>query len=429
MKGLLFTYALTYGGAVASLFRPFYGLLIYLCFAILRPEFLWSWSVSAGNYSRIVASALLLGWMLNGCGNWSFGRARTFIAILLLYWAWIVISATFAFNQTVAWDYVELHSKIFLPVFIGMTLIETVQQLKQLAWTIVLCLGYLAFDGNLDHLQGGFKVRLDGFGGMDNNSFCIAMAAGTGLAFFLGLHEGSWWRKLTCFGLAAMMAHVPMFAHSRGGMLGVLVTGVATSVVIRKRPFEMSLIMLSVVIGLRLAGPTVWERFETSFAAAEERDASAQSRLNLWNDCWEVMQKHPITGVGPDHWPLIAHEYGWPAGKECHSLWMNAGAELGFPGLTLLMLYYGFTIYQGWKMSRSHAGDDPWFADAGRMVVVALVGFVVAASFVSLDALEPPYYIALLGAGTLKVHSQVVAGASARPVSMPSSMRLSSTAS
>ena len=38
MKGLLFTYALTYGGAVVSLFNPFYGLLIYVCFAIMRPE-------------------------------------------------------------------------------------------------------------------------------------------------------------------------------------------------------------------------------------------------------------------------------------------------------------------------------------------------------------------------------------------------------
>ena len=45
MKGLLFTYLLTYGGAVVSLFRPFHGLLIYICFAIIKPEALWYWSV------------------------------------------------------------------------------------------------------------------------------------------------------------------------------------------------------------------------------------------------------------------------------------------------------------------------------------------------------------------------------------------------
>ena len=36
--GLLFTYLLTYGGSALSLVRPFYGLLAYICFAIIRPE-------------------------------------------------------------------------------------------------------------------------------------------------------------------------------------------------------------------------------------------------------------------------------------------------------------------------------------------------------------------------------------------------------
>ena len=38
MKGLIFTYLLTYGGAAVSLFRPFTGLLIYVCFAIIKPD-------------------------------------------------------------------------------------------------------------------------------------------------------------------------------------------------------------------------------------------------------------------------------------------------------------------------------------------------------------------------------------------------------
>ena len=41
MKGLIFTYAMTYGGALASLFDPFVGLLIYVCFAIVKPESMW----------------------------------------------------------------------------------------------------------------------------------------------------------------------------------------------------------------------------------------------------------------------------------------------------------------------------------------------------------------------------------------------------
>ena len=84
MKGLLFTYAATYGGACAALFNPFYGLLVYICFAIIKPEELWYWSLPpGGNFSRIVAVATLIGWAFHGFGSWRFGRAGVVVCALL----------------------------------------------------------------------------------------------------------------------------------------------------------------------------------------------------------------------------------------------------------------------------------------------------------------------------------------------------------
>ena len=94
MKGLVFTYLLTFGGAIASLFRPYVGLLIYVSFAILRPEALWHWSVpQSGNYSRIVANALLVGWVLHGCGSWRVGRAGVIVLSLIGFWTWTIVAA------------------------------------------------------------------------------------------------------------------------------------------------------------------------------------------------------------------------------------------------------------------------------------------------------------------------------------------------
>jgi len=404
MKGLIFVFVMTYGGALLALFLPFYGVLIYLCFACLRPEILWFWSVPEGNYSRTVALATLTGWAIAGFGDWKLGgAARSILRVLMAYWAWILVSASFAADQAIAWDFVLLHSKIILPLVIGLTLIRTAAQLKQVAWVIVACLGFLALEGNLDHLSGGFRVRLEGFSGMDNNSFCIAMVAGAGVAFFLGIAESIWWRKLAAFGAAALMAHVPMFGDSRGGMLGLVVSGAVAFAVLPKKPTYVAAWNLALIVALRLAGPSVWERFSTAFAEEAERDTSAQSRIQLWTDCWDVMKKNPLTGIGPDHWPLIAEQYGWPRGKEAHSLWFNAGAELGFPGLALLLAFYGLTVKHCWKLARSKNVSDPWLRDAGRMAVTGLAGFAVSASFVSLDALEPPYYVAMLGVGALSV--------------------------
>jgi hypothetical protein len=57
--------------------------------------------------------------------------------------------------------------------------------------------------------------------------------------------------------------------------------------------------------------------------------------------------------------------------------------------------------------------EDTWFADSARMTIASLVGFMVSAQFVSLEALEIPYYVALLGAGSLVVHARAVQAAQA----------------
>src|SRR5262245_50632360 len=141
MKGLLFTYVMTYGGAFFALLNPFVGLLVYVCFAIIKPESLWFWSVPQGNYSRIVALGLLAGWALHGFGNWALGKAQTAIGLLICFVIWSGLCALGAAEQEVAWRLVEGFAKIVLPVVAGATLIDSVAKLKQLIWVIVLSQG------------------------------------------------------------------------------------------------------------------------------------------------------------------------------------------------------------------------------------------------------------------------------------------------
>ncbi|HJT76226.1 MAG TPA: DUF5935 domain-containing protein, partial [Gemmataceae bacterium] len=190
MKGLIFTYLLTYGGAVAALFDPYVGLLVYIAFAILKPDAMWSWSVPQGSYSRIVALAMLAGWALHGFGRWQLGRAKPVIVVLVAYWVWAVVCAILAPVPDVAWGFVAALTKVVLPVLVGITVIDTVGKAKLLAWVIVVSEGYLAFELNLAYYQGHNRVYEDGFAGSDNNCVAIAMVTCMGLAFFLGLGAG-----------------------------------------------------------------------------------------------------------------------------------------------------------------------------------------------------------------------------------------------
>lgn len=405
MKGLIFTYALTYGGAFVSIFNPFYGLLVYICFSIIRPENIWFYAVPPGNYSRIVAVALLIGWVFRGFGDWNFGKARPIVFAFIGFWLWAALStAIVATNKAVAIGFLEHQAKILLPFLVGATTIRTVQQLQLLAWTIVGSLGYLAFELNLQYLQDPQYFRSNGFGPMDNNSAAIALVCGFGFAFFLGLMSEKWWAKGIALGIAAMLAHAVMFSFSRGGMLSLLITSIASFVLIPKKNYYYILFALAIIFGVRLAGPEVIERFSTTFASSEDRDASADSRIELWKDCLDVFSKNPILGIGPDHWPLVAQSYGWPGRKEAHSLWVQLLAELGLPGVLLLLGFYLLTIFRLWPLTYdSLVLDDPWLHTSSRMVISSLLGFMVAAQFVSLDQLELPYYVALVGACSLTI--------------------------
>lgn len=406
MKGLLFTYALTYGGAALSLYRPFYGLLIYVAFSILRPESLWHWSVPRGNYSRIVAIALLVGWAASGFGNWRLGKGWTMLLCFAGFCSWALLSTHFAslFPQR-GYSYVEAMAKILLPFIAGLTLIENLQQIKQLAWTIALCVSYVALELNQAFYNGFNILQEVGFGGMDNNCMAIQFVSAIGFLFFLGFTAKVWWQKGIAFAGVLIMTNAVMFSFSRGGLLSLIITGVVCFLLIPKRPIHFIVLIATVAGGVRLAGPATLQRFSSTFADKDVRDASASSRLELWGQCWQLMQSEPLFGVGPDHFGYYAkHQFGWPAEKEAHSIWFQTGAELGFVGVGLLILFYLTCMaYLLPLTSDRYSTTEPQLRYLARMVIASLIGFMVSSQFVSLEGLELPYYVVLVGAATLKV--------------------------
>ena len=170
-------------------------------------------------------------------------------------------------------------------------------------------------------------------------------------------------------------------------MTALIISGGIAFLLIPKRPVYYLLFFVGILVTIRLAGPQVIQRFETTFASGDKRDESAQGRLMLWGCCWDYMRKEPIFGVGPNQFPIVVTEYGVIRGREAHSLWLQTGAELGFPGMFLLASYYGICVVRLLPLTRCQtAGVDPWHGVLARITVTSLVGFAVSAQFVSLEA-------------------------------------------
>jgi probable O-glycosylation ligase (exosortase A-associated) len=409
MKGFILTYLLAFGGAAAALFNPFVGVLVYWIFDIVRPQYMFAWSGVEGPFSLVIALATIIGWAIKGFGNWQFGRGRLIVGFFLAHCLWTTLSALSAPDQDVAIAFLIVQTKRVIMFMLAVTLADSLARVKALAWTVVGAAGYLSLELNLKYFAGFNEVQALGYGGMDNNSMAITLVTCLGPAVFLGLYAHRMWQKGLAFAAAALIGHTVLLTFSRGGLFALIVCGVVAILVIPKRPSYLALMTVALLIALRLAGPELRDRFGTAFAAEEERDFSAQSRLTLWMNCVEVMRKYPLLGAGPDHFPLIADEFGWPRGKEAHSLWLQVGAETGVPGLLSLALFYAATIWRLFRLLRSRAetlaGD--WAPYAGCMVVTSLVAFCVGAQFVTMEGLEVPLYVAVIGIGTLRMATAV----------------------
>ena len=420
-KGLLFTYLLTMIGIVFGVLNPFVGLCAYICLAIINPTSLWFYSVpdkffGIAGYSFLVGVSMLVGWLFAGFGKWNFGQKAGLIIMLLVFnFFWMYISA--AANGVLA--YGASHQliqfvKLYLAFFLGVTIINSISQLKTLIWVIIISEGYVAYDLNNSYMDGFNRLTEVGFAGMDNNFFVLTMVINAVLAFYTGLYEPKLWRKGLAFFIAALNAHVIFFSMSRGGMLSLLISGIAIVWFMPKKPSYIAFMILAACAAMYMAGPSVRARFATAFVDEKERDSSSQGRLTSWKNCLATMRDNPVCGIGLRYWlPYTRMHHGMPI--EAHSMWMQASAEQGVPGILSLLGMFGFTILYLIRVANERTPtSDPYIHTVAQMVLCALIGFCIGAQFVSVFAMEISYFTVMIGCIALKfqndydIHNQYV---------------------
>jgi len=409
---VLFVYALTIFGTLIGPLSPYTAFLAYVMFGILKPDKLWFGMVEPSNYSRCIAIGMIVGWMLRGFGNWNLGRTWATILALLGFLLWAHIGGLIAPNKFVAYEYLDVMTKIIIPCFMALTLIDSVAKLKQLAWVIVISVGYVAWHENEVYFTGNFLDR--------DNIIAHTMAMGVSLGFFLGLYSEHLWQKIIAYACAGVMVHGVLIHESRGAMLGVLVMGILTFVLMEKKPRHYWMFFLGLLAAILMAGHDVQERFATIFASQENRDDSAESRLMFWAGMWRGIQANPMFGVGPDHWHLVCERYGLPPHREGHNVWLQVAAEHGFPGIICLATFYLLTLKRLWPIARQKVkAADPWIGLLACTVFATICGYMTEAIFGSFRTLEVAYYVGILGAGTVLMQDRLRNAATAAPEYSP----------
>lgn len=406
MKGLILVYLITYAGSFAALRYPLVGLHIYIGLAVLRPQFIFGFAGDLSGLSLVVGWGTLIGWALQFFGgSWRVGRARPVVLAFTMFLLWFALSAAFALRPDIAFDSVWELSKLFLPFFVGLTLMKGEKDWRPMLWTIVLCQGYVGFEMNNDYLLKNYNTASAGFGGMDNNCFGVSLVTVLGPAMALMISSKTWKGRVAATLAAAFILHTTLLTFSRGAMLGLIAIGITIFILMPKKPRYIGALIVTLLLVYRFTGPELWERYASAFVVSNERDASAQSRVDLWRDCLQVIAQYPILGVGPANWRVLSNAYGWSEGKSAHSVWMETAAENGIPGAIFLFLFFACAAIKLWPIARSRLTEENRYeVILASGVILSIVGFSVSGQFVSVPGLEVPYYIVMLGAVMLKTY-------------------------
>jgi putative inorganic carbon (HCO3(-)) transporter len=240
-----------------------------------------------------------------------------------------------------------------------------------------------------------------------------------------GWKTWKWWQRLLMLSLPFTAVGTVIGSSSRGAVIG---TAAAMLWFLMKSRYRIRGFIALAAVGL-LVMAVLPDQFSARFDTMGE-DNSSKLRLEYWDWGWETMKEHPIFGIGYFNWlssysqHLVELNIHRPA-QVCHNIFIQAGSELGFVGLGMVLILIISTFVLNAR-TRRLAGPD----DAGRAMTcfshgldAGMVGFLVSAQFVTV--LYYPYlWIAV--ALTVALHNAV--GHSSRQSRVENSGRASTPA-
>jgi len=368
-------------------------------------------------------------------GSWFFSREpkRPPINLAMLLWvcfmAFITITTFFALSPEAAWDRWDKTFKVMaLGIFVA-SIMTNQLRIHALVWVIVLSLGYFGVKGGAFTLMTGGAGRVVGpesTGLGDNNNLALALCALLPLINYLRMQSANWWVRLGAAGAMGLNAIAILGTFSRGGLVGLLITGGYLWWKSRQKVIIALFAVLMVVPAVKFMPESWTERMQTIETA--DQDASFQGRLASWKFAFTIAVARPLTGGGfnASENPGVFQFYNPGSvvryGLAAHSLYFQLLGDHGFIGLGLYLAMVGTAwLYAG--QVRRRARRDPelaWAADLAVMIQVAIVGYMVGGA-----ALSMAYYdlIFLLISMSIALHQLIIHGDVREPILRPSPFR------
>ena len=180
MKQLAILMAIFVLGSLGSVYHPIWAITLYYLLAVLRPQYMWKWALPVEwRWSFLAAIIVLVSVLLNLSRIVSRLRVNLIVSLTIGYGFWLTISVLTAYDPGTAQAYGFEVGKVLLMAIITGLVVDRIWHIKALAVTLLIVLGYIAWEINSLYLvQGRLDVFHYGYGGLDNNGAGLLLAMG-----------------------------------------------------------------------------------------------------------------------------------------------------------------------------------------------------------------------------------------------------------
>ena len=348
--------------------------------------------------------------------RWVRSRSTTYLLLLLL---WVALSVPGALHQGLAFSLLTSFIKTVALYVLIVGSVRGFHDLERLAFVYFAAASVFSVVVLTRFPVGGNNWRLGGLYYYDANDFAVFAVTAVPLGLYFGLTQAQLHRRLVSLGgvLAVLIAFI--WSGSRGGFLAMLAVVAFflfryTAVRLHWRLLIMALIIAT---GWLTASDRYWTQMSTILHADNDYNRTElNGREKIWRRGIGYMLSNPVFGVGGSNFGVAEgtispqarlQERGigvrWNAP---HNSFVQVGAELGVPGLLLLLAVIGsafVTLHRVAKVERAPSTRSRAPPQLAQAMQASLVGFVVGAFFLSLAYAEMLYALVALAVALGKV--------------------------
>lgn len=345
--------------------------------------------------------------------------AKYMIALVVM----ACISVPFAISMGNSGKFLlDTYFRVVLSYVLVTLALRNSRNLSQFVWVWVISCAILSWFATFVFslsTQGG-SARLSNLYMYDANDLGLILVVGVPLTLAVIETSGRTGR-LVASGILLWMGLAIARSGSRGTFVGLLLLVPAFLLMARHIAIRKRVLAISVLAGsLMIAAPFgYWEQMQSLMHPTQDYNWTSETgRKQVALRGLGYLKDRPLTGLGVGNFPKAEWTLSEMAedrfrnrgikGSAAHNTWVQAGAEMGVPGLILWTVFVFGTMVavmkQRARLPVSWRYGDPdqrmLFALA-TYIPLSILGFAITSTFVSFVYVDPMYYLAALSAGLI----------------------------